>query len=181
LIIRASGCALSVYRPAFFRRFEVARFFGAAARSRVNERPASFITAFCWRRISAVQKPRAAPAALFAPLSHMLSQGFFIGLSCQWQGNVPCPTAFREVRGAIRTLEEVGFLDRAIPGKGSRHKLTGTGELHRKPVLFQFGSDYAASFSRANQRAQAARERHSQGRRCISLFRAQATGRVWGS
>jgi len=43
----------------------------------------------------------------------------------------------------------VGFLDRAISGKGSWHKLTGTGELHRKPVLFQFGSDYAASFSRA--------------------------------
>src|SRR4051794_10872065 len=62
-----------------------------------------------------------------------------------------------KVREAIRTLEKVGFLDRAIPGKGSRHKLTGTGELHRKPVLFQFGSDYAASFSMANRRAQAAR------------------------
>ena len=64
-----------------------------------------------------------------------------------------------QVRGAIRALEEAGFLDRAIPGKGSRHGLTGAGELHRKPVLFQFGSDYAISFSRANQRAQKARER----------------------
>jgi len=62
-----------------------------------------------------------------------------------------------QVRGAIRALEEAGFLDRAIPGKGSRHKLTGAGELHRKPVLFQFGSDYAASFSQANQRAQKTR------------------------
>src|SRR3954451_12954336 len=70
-----------------------------------------------------------------------------------------------QVRGAIRALENVGFLDRAIPGKGSCHKLTGTGELHRKPVLFQFGSDYASSFSMANKRAQKARERQSQDRR----------------
>src|SRR3954466_13800589 len=53
-----------------------------------------------------------------------------------------------QVRGAIRALEAVDFLDRVIPGKGSRHKLTGAGELHRRPVLFQFGSDYAVSFSR---------------------------------
>ena len=70
-----------------------------------------------------------------------------------------------QVRGAIRALEEAGFLDRAIPGKGSRHKMTGAGELHRKPVLFQFGSDYAASFGRANQRAQKARERQLHTRR----------------
>ncbi len=72
-----------------------------------------------------------------------------------------------QVRGAIRALEEVGFLDRAIPGKGSRHRLTGAGELHRKPILFQFGRDYASSFSRANQRAQKARERHSGARRAL--------------
>src|SRR4051794_22387937 len=71
-----------------------------------------------------------------------------------------------QVRGAIRALEAVDFLDRAIPGKGSRHKLTGAGELHRRPVLFQFGSDYASSFSQANKRAQKARERHSQDHRC---------------
>src|SRR4051794_14223119 len=70
-----------------------------------------------------------------------------------------------QVRGAIRALEEAGFLDRAIPGKGSRHKMTEAGELHRKPVLFQFGGDYAASFSRANQRAQKARERQLHTRR----------------
>src|SRR4051812_15033963 len=73
-----------------------------------------------------------------------------------------------QVRGAIRALEAVGFLDRAIPGKGSRHKLTGTGELHRKPVLFEFGSDYTASFSMANKRTQKARERHSHVRRALS-------------
>src|SRR4051795_6973429 len=43
------------------------------------------------------------------------------------------------VRGAIRTLEEVGFLDRAV-ASGSTHRLTPDG-LHRRPVLFMFGSD----------------------------------------
>src|SRR4051812_8033765 len=82
-----------------------------------------------------------------------------------------------QVRGAIRALEEVGFLDRAIPGKGSRHKLTGAGELHRKPILFQFGSDYAASFSRANQRAQKARERQLHTRRAsVSAIAAHPSG-----
>src|SRR4051812_33198368 len=72
-----------------------------------------------------------------------------------------------QVRGAIRALEAAGFLDRTIPGKGSRHRLTGAGELHRRPVLFQFGSEYASSFSRANNRAQKAHERHSQDRGCV--------------
>src|SRR3954466_6163620 len=61
------------------------------------------------------------------------------------------------VRGAIRTLEEVEFLDRAI-ASGSTHKPTPEG-LHRKPVLFLFGSDYGPLFGTANKRAVAARER----------------------
>src|SRR3954453_7230600 len=44
------------------------------------------------------------------------------------------------VRGAIRALEEVGFLDRAV-ASGSTHQPTPDG-LHRKPVLFLFGSGY---------------------------------------
>src|SRR3954469_17482032 len=48
------------------------------------------------------------------------------------------------VRGAIRTLEEVGFLDRAV-ASGSTHRPTPDG-LHRKPVLFMFGSDYGSLF-----------------------------------
>jgi hypothetical protein len=66
------------------------------------------------------------------------------------------------VRGAIRTLEEIGFLDRAV-ASGSTHKRTAAGELHRKPVLFMFGSDYASAFIAANMRAAAARERRSWG------------------
>src|SRR5215212_2958490 len=67
------------------------------------------------------------------------------------------------VRGAIKTLEEVGFLDRAVRS-GSTHQPTPDG-LHRKPVLFLFGSDYGPLFSMANKRAAAARERRSGARR----------------
>src|SRR5205085_5217601 len=63
------------------------------------------------------------------------------------------------VRGAIRALEEVGFLDRAI-ASGSTHKPTPEG-LHRKPVLFMFGSEYGPLFGAANRRAAEARERRS--------------------
>src|SRR3954464_10750887 len=67
------------------------------------------------------------------------------------------------VRGAIRTLEEIGFLDRAV-ASGSTHKPTPDG-LHRKPVLFMFGRDYGSLFIMANRRAQAARERRVRARR----------------
>ncbi len=53
------------------------------------------------------------------------------------------------VRGAIRTLEAVGFLERAISPSGSRYKATEEG-LHRKPILFVFGSEYAPAFIAAN-------------------------------
>jgi hypothetical protein len=67
------------------------------------------------------------------------------------------------VRGAIRVLEEVGFLDRALTS-GSNYKPTEDG-LHRKPIPFVFGSQYAPLFIAANRRAAAARERGSQDRR----------------
>jgi hypothetical protein len=67
------------------------------------------------------------------------------------------------VRGAIRTLEEVGFLDRVLRS-GSTHQPTPDG-LHRKPILFMFGSEYGPLFSTANKRAAAARERGSGFRR----------------
>src|SRR3954465_2728216 len=69
------------------------------------------------------------------------------------------------VRGAIRTLEEVEFLDRAV-ASGSTHRPTPDG-LHRKPVLFMFGSEYGPLFSVANRRAAAARERRSGARRTL--------------
>jgi hypothetical protein len=67
------------------------------------------------------------------------------------------------VRGAIRTLEEVGFLDRAVRS-GSTHQPTPDG-LHRRPVLFMFGADYGPLFGAANRRAAVAHERRSGSRR----------------
>src|SRR4051794_40683348 len=68
-----------------------------------------------------------------------------------------------QVRGATKTLEEVAFLSRAV-ASGSTHRPTPDG-LHRKPVLFMFGSEYGPLFSAANRRAAAARERRSDARR----------------
>ena len=81
-------------------------------------------------------------------------------------GNTALGLTEARVRGAIRTLEEVGFLDRAVVS-GSTHKPTPDG-LHRKPVLFMFGVDYGPLFSAANRRAAAARERRSGTRRTLT-------------
>lgn len=56
-----------------------------------------------------------------------------------------------EVRGAVRTLERVGFLTRDLP-RGSGYRATADG-LRRKPILFQFGGDYGGMFASANRRA----------------------------
>jgi len=53
------------------------------------------------------------------------------------------------VRGAIRTLEEAGFLDRAV-ASGSTHKPTPNG-LRRKPVLFMFGAELWPAVQRGQQ------------------------------
>jgi biotin operon repressor len=71
-----------------------------------------------------------------------------------------------KVRGAIRVLEEIGFLDRAV-ASGSKYKATEDG-LHRKPIRFEFGSEYAPAFIKANGRAAATRGGHSRDRRAIS-------------
>jgi hypothetical protein len=68
------------------------------------------------------------------------------------------------VRGAIKTLEAVGFLERAVPATGSQYKQVGEG-LHRKPIQFVFGADYAPAFIAANARAAAARGAGSAARR----------------
>jgi hypothetical protein len=68
------------------------------------------------------------------------------------------------VRGAIKALEAVGFLERAIPATGSAYKATVDG-LRRKPIMFAFGADYAPAFIAANRRAAAARGAGSAARR----------------
>ena len=72
------------------------------------------------------------------------------------------------VRGAIRTLERVSFLDRVELDRGSRYQRTDTGDLHRKPVCFRLGLAYRASFEAANKRAQKRRERQGPARRLIT-------------
>lgn len=76
------------------------------------------------------------------------------------------------VRGAIRVLEEIGFLDRIEPDRGSRYRSTADG-LHRKPVSFRLGLDYRASFEIANKRAAAARGRQLKARRPHTPERTQ--------
>src|SRR3712207_6855842 len=63
------------------------------------------------------------------------------------------------VRGAIRALERVGFLER-MPASGRTHQRTPDG-LHRKPVAFVLAPDYRDAFSAANKRAADARDRRS--------------------
>src|SRR4051812_30248724 len=70
------------------------------------------------------------------------------------------------VRGAIRALEEVGFLER-MPAPSRTHQVTPDG-LHRKPVAFAFAATYRDAFSMANKRAQAARDRRSRDRRGLA-------------
>jgi hypothetical protein len=61
------------------------------------------------------------------------------------------------IRGAIRALERVGFLDRAVTG-GRTHQATAEG-LHRRPVAFSFAAAYRDAFDAANKRAAVARGR----------------------
>jgi hypothetical protein len=57
-----------------------------------------------------------------------------------------------QVRGAIQTLERIGFLERPITGKGSSYRATEDG-LRRKAILFVFGEGYQSGFRTANQRS----------------------------
>src|SRR3954453_2381376 len=88
-----------------------------------------------------------------------------------------------KVRGAIRTLDRAGFLDRVEPDRGSRYQRTDTGDLHRKPVCFRLGLTYRPSFVAANKRAQTGRDRQGPARRafpppkvCARLWSPQGVG-----
>jgi hypothetical protein len=73
----------------------------------------------------------------------------------------------RQIRSAIRVLEEIAFLKRAIVPSGSKYKATENG-LHRKPIKFEFGSEYGPLFEAANKRAAAARGGDAHARRPIT-------------
>lgn len=70
------------------------------------------------------------------------------------------------MRGALAALEEIGFLARYEPDPGKRYQRTAEG-LHRRPLLFRFGEEFAVAFTAANARAQAARGAPAPARRPI--------------
>lgn len=71
------------------------------------------------------------------------------------------------IRGALGTLEAVGFLNRGTPPAGSTYRMTADG-LHRKAVTFGFGAEYGPSFAAANARASRARSREERRKPQIS-------------
>ncbi|QRM34453.1 hypothetical protein [Microvirga sp. VF16] len=71
----------------------------------------------------------------------------------------------RQIRSAIRVLEEIGFLDRAL-ASGSKYQATEDG-LQRKPIRFMFGAEYAPLFINANRRDAAGRGGNSGARRPV--------------
>lgn len=85
-----------------------------------------------------------------------------------------------KVRGAIRTLEKIGFIDRAIPAKGSRYRQKGD-ELHRKAILFRFGAEYGPLFGAANQRMRRAHDRRLKDTRSVPLPSTTAKTAVMNS
>jgi hypothetical protein len=66
------------------------------------------------------------------------------------------------VRGAIRLLEEIGFLEREEAAPGAKFQRTAEG-LHRRPILFRFGPDFLDLFR--NARRSLAAHRKPQERR----------------
>lgn len=86
-------CTLAIQsRKIYFAlRFEPGDFFGVAVFFELIVCNVAFVSAFCWRRISAATELRPMPRARFALLSHILRNGFFIGASnrmlqdtCRW-------------------------------------------------------------------------------------------------
>src|SRR3954462_2171692 len=100
-------------------------------------------------RLSAALKPRRnrdACMALATFLGRFWSAPRKLGLPFMLDRRALAPVeglglAEARVRGAIRALERVGFLER-MPASGRTHQRTPDG-LHRKPVAFTFGATYA--------------------------------------
>jgi hypothetical protein len=68
------------------------------------------------------------------------------------------------VRGAIRLLEEIGFLIRETAEPGARYQRTPEG-LHRRPIAFRFGPDFQTLFEDANRRPRRGPGKAQDGRR----------------
>src|SRR5215203_2957776 len=78
------------------------------------------------------------------------------------------------VRGAIRALEEVGYLERIVPEPGRRYQPTADG-LHRRPLVFHFGAEFQATFEAANKRLRRGPQEAQDGRRLLPASPLPAT------
>src|SRR5215204_7425722 len=82
-------------------------------------------------------------------------------------GHRDLPLTEARIRGAIRVLEEVGFLQRIVPEPGRRYQPTADG-LHRRPLVFHFGTEFQAMFAAANKRPRRGPRAAQDGRRPAS-------------
>ena len=69
-----------------------------------------------------------------------------------------------QVRGALRVLEAIGFIERELTAGSRLYQRTATGP-HRRPITFRFGREYALAFLTANKRALAVQEARRGDRR----------------
>jgi hypothetical protein len=84
------------------------------------------------------------------------------------------PLTEARVRGAIRVLEEVGFLERIVPEPGRRYQRTADG-LHRQPLVFHFGAEFEAMFAAANKHPRRGPRAAQDGRRSLPASSVLAT------
>lgn len=76
-----------------------------------------------------------------------------------------------QVRGALRVLETIGFIEREFVAGSRLYQRTATGP-HRRPITFRFGREFSPAFREANARAQAARGTPSPARRPVAPLNA---------
>jgi len=79
-------------------------------------------------------------------------------------GHRDLPLTETRVRGAIKLLEEVGFLERQEPEAGRRYQRKPEG-LRRWPIAFRFGPDFQTLFTAANRRPRRGPGKAQDGRR----------------
>ena len=87
----------------------------------------------------------------------------------------PCdlPLSEGEIRGALKLLEEVGFVVR-VPAPGSPYQRTVEG-LRRKPIWFTLGEPYLAMFAEANRKPRGGPQAAQGGRRPLPASPLPAT------
>jgi hypothetical protein len=89
-------------------------------------------------------------------------------------GHRDLPLTEARVRGAIAALEEVGYLERIVPEPGRRYQRTPEG-LHRHPLAFRFGGEFASLFAVANKRPCRGPQKPQDGRRPLPASPVPAT------